>query len=200
MVFMCGALLAAPASAAGARSAAKTKPGVISICKSAKNGMTAKSSFALNGGTPFKLAGGACSAPLATHSGPNTVVESPGTGVDVAKITANDVVSKNLATGTVVVDVDHDRAVGLHRGLQAGRRPVRDRVVRFHDHGSRILHDAQRARRAVHAADPGPGRRRRRRGDATLPVQRERHRGGAREPAGVGERVERDGHGCRAGR
>lgn len=105
LVFMGGGLLAVPAAAAGPR-VAKARPGVITICKSAKNGMTAKSSFALNDGAPFKLAGGACSAPLATHSGPNTVVESPGTGVDVAKITANDVVTKNLTTGTVVVDVN----------------------------------------------------------------------------------------------
>lgn len=99
MLFVGGGLLAAPAQAAGAKRA------VITICKSKKNGMTARSSFTLNGGAAFNLAGGACSPPLATHSGPNTVVESAGTGVDVVKISANGIVSKNLATGTVVVDV-----------------------------------------------------------------------------------------------
>jgi hypothetical protein len=101
MAIIGGGLLAAPAPAV----AASAKQGVIAICKSAKNGMTGRSSFTLNGGAPFKLAGGACTAPLATRTGPNTVVESPGIGIAVAKITASDIVSKNLATGTVVVNV-----------------------------------------------------------------------------------------------
>jgi hypothetical protein len=101
MAMICGGLLAVPAQAG----AAGAKQGVITICKSAKNGMAARSTFTLNDGAPFKLAGGACTGPLATQSGPNTVVETPGTGVAVAKITASDIVSKNLATGTVVVNV-----------------------------------------------------------------------------------------------
>ena len=107
-----GGLMAAPAQAAA-------KQGTIRICKSAKNGMARPSSFTLNGGAAFKPRAEPAARLLATRSGPNTVVESPGTGVEVAKITASDVVSKNLSTGTVVVNV------------KAGTKPATAAVVTY---------------------------------------------------------------------
>ena len=109
-------VLAVPATVASAA----TGPGTIEICKSAKNGMAGTPfHFSLNGGASITVNGGACSGPLAAPAGNNTVVEAPTAGLEVSKIKANHDVSKNLATGTVVVKV------------KAGSTPANETLVTY---------------------------------------------------------------------
>lgn len=105
MTLMFGGIIAVPAQAASSSPAAPGT-GTIEICKSSRYGMAGQPfQFSLNGGAPITVNGGACSGPISTHSGQNTVVETPTTGLKVQAIAANHTVSKNLNTGTVVVRV-----------------------------------------------------------------------------------------------
>src|SRR5450432_447770 len=122
MTLLLGGLVVAPATAATAAAKPKTNtgPGTIEICKSNKHGMAGQSfQFSLNGGAPITVKGGACSGPMAAPSGPNTVVEAPTAGLLVVKIRANHVVSSNLATATVVVNV------------KAGSTPANETLVTY---------------------------------------------------------------------
>ncbi len=112
-----GGFLAVPVQAA---TAATGNTGLIEICKSAKNGMSGQSfSFTLNGGTPFNVVGGGCSAAITTPAGKNTVVEQPTSGTTVKAIKAKGAVSVDLATGTIVVKV------------AAGTKPSGETVVTY---------------------------------------------------------------------
>jgi hypothetical protein len=101
-----GGFLAVPVQAATALPATSGTTGLIEICKSGNNGMSGQSfSFTLNGGTPFTVVGGGCSAAITTPAGKNTVVEAPTSGTVVKAIKAKGAISVDLSTGTVVVKV-----------------------------------------------------------------------------------------------
>jgi hypothetical protein len=115
-----GGFLAVPIQAATASPAASGTTGLIEICKSAKNGMSGQSfSFTLNGGTPFNVVGGGCSAAITTPAGKNTVVEQPTSGTVVKAIKATGAISVDLASGTIVVKV------------AAGTKPSGETVVTY---------------------------------------------------------------------
>src|ERR1700736_2879208 len=81
-------------------------PGTIEICKSASNGMAGLPfQFSLNGGAAITVNGGACSGPITAPAGANTVVEAPNSGTQVVGIRSNHTISRNIATGTIKVNV-----------------------------------------------------------------------------------------------
>jgi hypothetical protein len=100
-------LIVAGAGALAANAAIQQpKTGTIEICKASANGMSGKPfQFSINGAAPITVNGGACSGPLATSSGANTVVEAPTAGLDVASITSNNLVKAVVKTGTARVKV-----------------------------------------------------------------------------------------------
>jgi hypothetical protein len=115
-----GGLLAVPVQAATASPAASGTTGLIEICKSANNGMSGQSfSFTINGGTPFTVVGGGCSAAITTPAGKNTVVEAPTSSTVVKAIKAKGALSVDLASGTVVLKV------------KAGTKPSGETVVTY---------------------------------------------------------------------
>jgi len=105
-------------SVVAANAATKTHSnGTIEICKSADNGMAGRSfKFSLNGANPITVAGGGCSAPISTPWGENTVSELPTSGLVVAAITSNHLVSADEAHGSAVVRV--------HKGSTAADETV----------------------------------------------------------------------------
>ena len=87
-----------------------TNRGTIEICKSSRFGMAGRPfqfTISTSSGTsaPFTVFGGGCSGPISTPAGLNTVVEAPTKGLQVFAITSRHVISKDLATGTIVVRV-----------------------------------------------------------------------------------------------
>jgi hypothetical protein len=114
MTLLFSGLVVVPATAANAAARPKAAaPGTIEICKSAANGMSGRAfNFTLNGGSAITVNGGACSGAISTAAGVNTVVEAPTAGLEVKAIQANHVVSKDPASGTVIVTVKAGSTAG----------------------------------------------------------------------------------------
>jgi hypothetical protein len=124
-VMMLGGLAMPAAAGAGtARAAARPKAepatGTIEICASGLRGMDAKTfHFSVNGQAPIKLVGGACSAAIVTTAGNTTVTEAPMAKIEVTAIRADHLVTKDIATGILTVNV------------KAGSTPDTPSVVTF---------------------------------------------------------------------
>jgi len=99
LILSFGGFLAGPADAVA------TGPGKLEVCKSAANGMSGTPFNFTIDGTPRVINGGNCTGPLTVAAGAHTITETPPAGVEVQRIQANRVISKNVAGGTVTVNV-----------------------------------------------------------------------------------------------
>ena len=108
-----GGFLAAPADAA------PTGPGTLEICKSSAHGMSGTPFHFTVNGSPLTVNGGACSGALSKAPGQYTIIEAATAGLEVQRIKANRVVSKDVAARKVVVTV------------KAGSTPATETLVTY---------------------------------------------------------------------